>query len=136
MRASFEGFLTRNGFHHSLGCGAFLFDSRSDIVVASGDNDPGLYVRGHELLRPFLSSHRYAVLVLDALWDGSPGAINIKKHLTERVLATGWKDDCFQVIVIEPELENWIWQKNEHVARELGFDDLDEMTADRDFRRF
>ena len=108
----------------------FEFDPRRDIKVADGDNDPGLYTRGHELLRPFQASHHRAVVVLDAEWDGSPGSAAIKHHLTQQILATGWQHNRFQVIVIDPELENWIWQPSEHVARGLGFDNRQQLMAD------
>lgn len=135
MQAAFEGFLSREGFHQSLGCGPFDFDPRLDIKVAAGDNDPGLFTRGHELLRPFQSSHYRAVIVLDAKWEGSPGAEAIKQHLTEQIQSTGWEEDSFQVIVIDPELENWIWQQNDHVARGLGFDNANALITDSDIRQ-
>jgi hypothetical protein len=134
MQAAFEGFLSRKAFYQSLGCGTFVFDPRQDISVASGDNDPGLYIRGHELLRPYQSTHRHAVVVLDAEWDGSPGKELITERLTARILATGWAVDHFAVIVIDPELENWIWQQNDHVARGLGFGNSNELMADTDLR--
>lgn len=134
MQAAFEGFLTRQAFHQSLGCGTFSFDPRKDIAVASGDNDPGLYTRGHELLRPYQVTHCYAVVVLDAERGGSPGKKAITEHLTSKILATGWAAGNFVVIVIDPELENWIWQQNDYVARELGFGNSNEMMADTDLR--
>lgn len=134
MQATFEGFLTRPAFFRSLACGEFAFEPRLDLSVAAGDNDPGLYTRGHELLRPYQASHRHAVVALDADWDGSPGGEAISEHLTARIKATGWEADRFVVIVIDPELENWIWQQNDHVARGLGFSDSDELLADPDLR--
>lgn len=134
MQAVFEGFLTRKAFHQSLGCGNFSFDPRQDITVASGDNDPGLYTRGHELLRPYQATHRHAVVVLDAEWSGSPGQKAITEHLTTQIAATGWATDQFSVIVIVPELENWIWQQNDHVARELGFGNKKELLTDKDLQ--
>jgi len=134
MQAAFEGFLTRRGFHQSLGCGTFAFDPYQDIAVASADNDPGLYTRGHELLRPFLVSHRHAVVALDAEWDGSPGQGAITEHLIAQIAATGWAADRFNVIVIDPELENWIWQQNDHVARGLGFSNNSELMTDPDLQ--
>ena len=38
--------------------------------------DPGTYTTGEELLKPFQKTHRHAVLMLDAEWDGLPGADN------------------------------------------------------------
>lgn len=135
MQAAFEGFLTRQAFHLSLGCGTFDFDPRQDLRVAAGDNDPGLYTRGHELLRPFQATHRRAVVVLDAEWDGSPGADEITEHLSGQIAATGWEPDLFAVIVIDPELENWIWQQNDHVAKGLGFSDRQALMADPDLQQ-
>jgi hypothetical protein len=34
------------------------------------------------------------------------------------------------VICIEPELESWIWQRNNRVAAPLGFGGVDEMIAE------
>lgn len=134
MQAAFEGFLTRHAFYQRLGCGNFSFDPRHDIAVASGDNDPGLYTRGHELLRPYQTTHRHAVVVLDAEWEGSPGKEAITDHLVAQIAATGWTADQFAVIVIDPELENWIWQQNDHVARGLGFGNSHELMADMDLQ--
>lgn len=134
MRATFEGFFTRPAFHQRLGCGTFDFDVQKDIKVAAGDNDPGLYTRGHELLRPFQKTHQRAVMVMDAAWAGSPGADAIKQHMAREILSTGWKENTFQVIVIDPELENWIWQKNDHVASGLGFANITSLLADSDIQ--
>jgi len=82
MKATFEGFLDRDQFHLSLQCGIFEFNAKQDLVVASGDNDPGLYTRGHELLKPYVTTHNHAVVVLDAQWAGSPGAKVIAEHIT------------------------------------------------------
>jgi hypothetical protein len=69
MQAAFEGFLMRKAFHLSIGCGIFSFNPSKDIAVAAGDNDPGLYKRGHELLRTYQSTHSHAAVVLDNAWN-------------------------------------------------------------------
>ncbi len=130
MEATFKGFLGRDGFQHSLCCGEFGFDPSHDLVYAAADNDPGLFVRGHELLRPYQSTHRHAVVVLDAEWDGSPGAEVIQEKLRNQIVSTGWSEESFAVIVIDPELEMWIWQQNNHVATALGADSMQSLLAD------
>ncbi len=120
MEAAFKGFLCRDQFHRSLQCGAFDFNPGKDLKVASGDNDPGLYTRGHELLKPFIQTHSHAILVLDSEWDGSPGAEAIDAYISKNLYQSGWAEDNCKVIVIDPELENWIWQRNDNVARHLG----------------
>ena len=129
MQGTLAGFLSRDLFHRSLGCGSFMFDPAEDLVVAAGDNDPGLYVRGHELLRPFQRTHQHALVVIDAAWDGSPGAETIRADMTANVRGTGWPEGSFRVVVIDPELEVWVWQQNQHVARALGFASEQSMMA-------
>lgn len=64
MEGAFTGFFMRDGFHLSLGIQHFAFDRTRDTLVASG-NDPDVYTRAHELLRPGLSpaERRFAALV-------------------------------------------------------------------------
>jgi hypothetical protein len=136
MRFAFEGFLTRENFHCSLECSPFNFDSAEDILVASGDNDPGLYIRGHEILRPAKNTHKHAIVVLDAKWEGTPGRQVITEQLSSRIASTGWGREDFQVIVIDPELENWIWQRNVNLAHFLRFDSLAKLLNDPDVQRY
>ncbi|GHV74909.1 hypothetical protein AGMMS49940_22110 [Spirochaetia bacterium] len=132
MKFSFEGFLTRPDFYKKLGCGPFAFDPQQDAKVAAGDNDPGLCKRGHELLRLYQATHHHAVVVLDAQWDGSPGKEKIAERLYDNIIRTGWPEGSFQVIVIDPELENWIWQQHDDIARNLQFANRYELMADPD----
>jgi hypothetical protein len=134
MRASFEGFFSRPDFYRSLECGRIHIDPDRDIVVAAGDNDPGLYLRAHELLRPYQVTHRHAVVALDAEWEGSPGADDIRSHMESMISANGWHPNQFAVIVIDPELENWIWQRSVHISKGIGFENLDDLLADPDLR--
>ena len=113
MEQVLRGFLGRDQFHRSLGCGKFGFDPALDVIVAP-TRDSGVYGSAHELLRPYERSHRRAVAMVDADWDGSPGADMIREHVSAR-LAVDWTE--FAVIVIEPELEAWLMNENAHLAR-------------------
>ena len=118
MAAVFKTFLSRDQFHQSLGCGAFSFDPTQDIVTDEAGHDPGVYCRAHLLLEPYQRSHTYAVVVLDTAWEGSPGATVIAAEI-ENNLGNRWKD--FVVIVIDPELEAWIWQDSQHVEKAFHY---------------
>jgi hypothetical protein len=120
MEAAFQGFLEREQFHRSLGCGLFEFDARLDLLVGAGQNDPGLYTRGHELLRSYQRTHRHAVIVLDEAWDGSPGAAKIEAKMRRDLEESGWVREQVEVIVICPELEVWVCHDSPQVARVLG----------------
>ncbi len=122
MEGMLKGFFLRDAFHQAMGCGHFDFDSRQDMVVAHGQNDPGLYTRANEFLQPYASTHRHAVVIVDVEWDGSPGKDTISQRLNKHLTSAGWSDDCGCAVVIAPELENWVWQDSPHVCSALGFD--------------
>lgn len=113
MEQVLRGFLARDQFHSSLRCGKFEFDPAQDVIVAP-TRDCGVYGMAHELLRPYGRSHKRAVVMVDADWDGSPGAAAMRKHISQRMTAQ-WQE--FGVIVIEPELEAWLMNENAHLAK-------------------
>ena len=121
MEGMLKGFLTREAFHLSLGCKVFAFDPKQDLLVAHGQNDPGLYTRANEFLQPYSKTHRHAVVMVDADWDGSPGATKIRQRLQDHLTNAGWPDGGGCGVVIDPELENWVWQENPQVCASLGF---------------
>ena len=120
MEAAFQGFLERGQFDKRLGCGAFEFDARQDLIVGAGQNDPGLYTRGHELLRSYQRTHQFAVMVLDEAWDGSPGAKKIEEKVLRNLEESGWERAQVEVIVICPELEIWVCHDSRQVEQVLG----------------
>jgi hypothetical protein len=122
MEGMLKGFFSRDAFHSAMGCRRFDFDWRQDLLVAHGQNDPGLYTRANEFLQPYARTHRHAVVMVDAEWSGSPGKDAILQRLNEHLANAGWPDDSGCGIVIAPELENWVWQDSPHVCSALGFD--------------
>lgn len=121
MEGLLKGFFLRKDFHLSLGCSPFQFDAKQDLLVAHGQNDSGLYTRANELLCSYRKTHRHAVVMLDAEWDGSPGAAVIRERMSHHFEQVGWATDTACAVVIEPELENWIWQDTPHLCAALGY---------------
>jgi hypothetical protein len=121
MEATFLGFLTRVGFDLSLGIGKFEFDSAEDLIVDENGNDPGVYNRAHEFLRLYQRTHRHAIVVLDNAWEGSPGVKAIEDNISKNMRKTGWDENNFAVIVINPELEVWIIQDSPVVEQAFRF---------------
>lgn len=121
MVVAFKGFFSRHNFHYALGTAPFTFDIKQDIICDSAGNDPGVYTRAHELLRYYQSSHQNAVIVLDNAWQGSPSVDKIRADISTRMEQVGWERNRFVIIVIDPELEVWMWQDNPHVAQAFGF---------------
>lgn len=123
MQQTLEGFFGRAQFHRNLGCAAFPIDARAnrDVFVAAGENDPGLYKRADETLSRFRATHRRAVVMLDADWDGSPGAAAITAHV-EALVQRVWAPGDVGVIVPDPEIEAWFWLPDSpHVATAMRY---------------
>lgn len=109
MAAAVGGLLDRDKAELVIGCGAFEFDSRVDIKVAKGQNDPGVYTRGDVLMRPFRSEYRYAAVIIDEEWEGSPGAAAIEDRLRAHLRAAGWAAADSLAVVVSPEADVWLW---------------------------
>lgn len=113
------GFLSRTGWYQSLGCSPFAFDPRIDLIVDPG-RDPGIYKRADALLLPYASSHEHAVVMVDAAWAGSPGSEAIREKVQQHITKAGWPGDTGCAIVLDPEVEVWVWQHTPHVLAALG----------------
>ena len=129
MGDTFTGFFQRSDVSARLGCGAFSFDPALDLIVAEGGGDPGVFDRAHQFLACYRPSHDHALVALDAAWDSEKNATGGNRQLqnARRVqmqmgkrLRRSWRDR-FQVVVIDPELEAWVWQDHPEVAKTLGW---------------
>ena len=90
-------------------------------VTRHPDRDPGCRARAAEFLRPFLRRFHYALVVFDREGSGSPASRSeIQTLVEDRLFSNGWKDRA-KAIVIEPELEAWLWNGSAEVAEELGW---------------
>jgi hypothetical protein len=102
MKLGVEALLARPA---ELGIRPLSFDA-----YAHPDNDPGVFGKGHDYLRTFVRSHRYAIAMCD--WDGcgrEPLAREqIESRIEQRLRANGWATNS-TAIVLYPELEAWIW---------------------------
>jgi len=84
--------------------------------------DPGCRTLGVDFLRMYSSTVSHAVLIFDLHGSGgeSVGATLLETDLEARLSANGWQDRA-AVIVIDPELENWVWSQSPHVDRVVGW---------------
>ena len=125
-----RGFFERPKFHTSLGCGPIevdgvVFNPEQDIRVHPG-HDPGMWTDPHTVLQAEHKNFQHAFIILDAAWDGAPPAEQIVSDIEGLVQArASWERSRFEVILIQPELEAWIWQRNPHVAEAFEFTGCD-----------
>jgi hypothetical protein len=64
MAAVLRAFVERQ-FYHALECAPLDFHATSDIVYDPLNTDGGVHRRCHDTLRPYLNTHRRALVVLD-----------------------------------------------------------------------
>lgn len=114
MEAAISGALGR---HDSL-----AIRSLDAEILVHPARDPGCLNDGHELLRPFSKRFRHGLIVLDR--EGSGGECETRERLEgaieDRLSKSGWSDRA-KAIVIDPELEIWVWSDSPHVPEALGW---------------
>ncbi len=85
--------------------------------------DSGCRTAGVEFLRNFLNQFEYGLLIYDR--EGSGGeaftAVELEEKSEKNLLRSGWKDRV-ATIVIDPELEAWVWSDSPHVADAMNWD--------------
>jgi hypothetical protein len=77
--------------------------------------------KASEFLRPFLRSFKYALVVLDREGSGMENLVaeSIESEIEGDLGVNGWDSQC-AVVVIDPELEAWIWDRSLSVRRILS----------------
>ena len=117
--------------------GSLGIRSTQHVVERHLMRDAGCRTGASQRLRPHLSQYSRAIVVLDKDGCGREGASreNIQREIERDLAANGWNDRA-KAIVIEPELETWVWTASPHVARVLGwskgYEDLKAWLVDRD----
>jgi len=91
-------------------------------IMRHPNRDPGCFTQADELLRSQSQTFAYALVLFDH--EGSGQEKNtpqtIQDALEERLAQKGWGDRA-RVIVIQPELEIWLWSDSPHVEEILGW---------------
>lgn len=97
---------------------------QGDLLRYTG-RDSGCYRDAVDLLRVPQRTHHHAMLIFDR--DGSGAENNdratIESKIEQKLHASGWREGKVSVIVIEPELEAWVWATSPRVADVLGWQD-------------
>lgn len=85
--------------------------------------DPGCCLRAHDYLRPFCRRYTRALVVFDREGSGKDDVPRtmIEEEVEQSLATSGWSDDRARVIVIDPELEAWVWSDSPKVDDSLGW---------------
>ena len=83
------------------------------------ERDSGVRTNGHELLRRVAGQYEHALMLCDLEGSGSSAgsAVELERELDAQ-LSTSWKDRA-KSIVIEPELDVWMWGSDARLVQTL-----------------
>ena len=101
----------------ALGIRPVAFD-----VYPHPERDPGCRLKAHEFLRVSLASDEHALVLFDRAGCGKEGVgrAALEREVEERLAASGWTARA-AAIVMDPELEAWVWADSLHVERIVGW---------------
>jgi len=105
--------------------------------VAHPRHDAGVFKTAHEFLRPFLKwDHALVVFDREGCGHDEKPRTALESEVGNRLAVNGWENRA-RVVVIDPELEAWVWDSAYQVTRTLGWpggaDGLKRWMAERDF---
>lgn len=87
------------------------------------DRDSGVRTTGHSLLRAVRRQHDHALMFCDHEGSGTTTASAVEKEgQLDEVLAMTWQAHG-RSIVIEPELDVWLWGSDERLIQSIGWKD-------------
>jgi hypothetical protein len=91
-------------------------------ILKHPHRDPGCRLRGADLLRRYVSTYRHALILLDREGSGKDELSRdaLEREVRDRLSRSGWGDRA-DAIVIDPELEIWVWSDSPEVDNVLGW---------------
>ncbi len=86
------------------------------------EKDPGVYRNADVYLRVALRTHAHALVLMDRVGSGKEekSRQQLETELEQALSRSGWKDQA-AAVVLDPELEAWVWSDSPHVDREMGW---------------
>lgn len=90
--------------------------------------DPGVFHNAADFLRPLSNDYSYSLVFLDYKGSGQEGTHpqEIARGIKKDIERNGWPNRS-EVIVLDPELEIWLWVDSPHTAGALGWNNYSEL---------
>ena len=91
-------------------------------ILLHPEHDPGCFHSPAEILRGYRHVAEHALIILDHDWDGVPttSGADLESGIDEKLVSAGMADWAVPV-VIDPELEAWVFGSSPRVAEVLGW---------------
>lgn len=91
-------------------------------ILVHPRRDPGCYHEAPDILQPYLRRAARALVMFDLEGSGQEArtAAEVAADLLGRLKRSGW-DDRAAIVVIDPELEVWVWSDSPQVDAVLGW---------------
>ena len=85
-------------------------------------HDPGCFKEAPALLQTYQDRAAHALVLLDREGSGQEesSAEEMENDLNSRLAASGWGDKA-RTVVIDPELEVWVWSDSSQVDEGIGW---------------
>ena len=114
MKAALSGVLNRP---EALGIRQVVFE-----VLVHPQKDPGVLHDAHNVLRAVAGKFAHALAVFDREGCGreAEGRKTLEASVEQRLATNGWADRA-KAVVIDPELESWVWSDSPEVDNALGW---------------
>jgi hypothetical protein len=114
MEFAIRGLLER---HHAL-----EIRQITPTIYRHPNHDPGCRMEADSFLRQFSSNFHHALVLFDREGCGrmDQSAEELEQDVTGRLQRTGWQDRA-GCIVLDPEMEIWVWSDSPEVNNCLGW---------------
>jgi len=111
-----KGLLSR---HNALGIRAIQHE-----IYRHPEHDPGRLRKAADFLKPFTGDYAHALVLLDRDGCGMDhlSRQELEQQVETRLVKGSWGNRA-AAIVIDPELEAWVWSDSPHVSSILGWGD-------------
>jgi hypothetical protein len=121
MRDCIDGLIPRIPIVYNIS--SFTYD-----IFVHTNRDPGCRAQSSDFLKSFQNKYRFALVIFDKEGCGKEtlSKEDIERNVEQMLTGNGWNDRA-KAIVIDPELENWIWIKSPRLAQIISWQSIESL---------
>jgi hypothetical protein len=92
-------------------------------IIRHPQRDPGVAGKAIDFVRPYINDYRFLLVIFDYEGSGkeSLSVNNLESEIENLLRQNGWQERSV-CIVIEPELETWLWVNEIHLHNIIDWD--------------